>query len=127
MERYTKKDKYGNWYTDFVIYDRSLTTRDGIHFEKDKDIDAYDGDPIDKLAEYEDLEEQGLLHKAPLKNGTPIWVVVDDYVDEELYLICESYQYGYSEYMYGEYNQNFFKSKEQAEEMIKELNGEFDE
>lgn len=57
MERLTKRDDDHNWYTDSVIYDRSLISRDGIHFEKYKNINAYDGDPIDKLAEYENLEE----------------------------------------------------------------------
>lgn len=106
MERLTKRTETG-----------------GIRYTRHN---IYEEDVVEKLAEYEELEEQGLLHKAPLKNGTLIWIVVDDYVDEEAYLICESYQYGYSEYMYGKYNEDFFENKEQAEKMIKGLNGEFD-
>lgn len=34
---------------------------------------------LKELQHYKDLEEQGLLHKAQLKNGTPIYVLQWDY------------------------------------------------
>ena len=84
----------------------------------------YEEDIVEKLAEYEDLEEQGLLHKAPLKDGTPIWIIIDDYVDEEPWLAYSSYLHGYTEYIYGKYNKDFFVNRERAEEIIKKLRGE---
>ena len=53
MERLTKRDKYGHWYTNERIHDRMGSDESYPH--------AYDGKPIDKLAEYETAEEQGLL------------------------------------------------------------------
>ena len=50
MSRLTKKDRYGHWYTNEDIHDRMLGGEPYPH--------AYDGKPIDKLAKYEDLEEQ---------------------------------------------------------------------
>lgn len=42
--------------------------------------DSYGGEVIDKLAEYEDLEEQGLLLKLPCAIGSTVYVV--DYIYE---------------------------------------------
>ena len=53
MDRLTKKDRYGHWYTNEDIHDRMLGGEPFPH--------AYDGKPIDKLADYEDKQEQGLL------------------------------------------------------------------
>lgn len=36
------------------------------------------GDILGKLADYEDLEEQGLLFRLPVKTGDTIWYVNDD-------------------------------------------------
>jgi len=36
------------------------------------------GSPIDRLAEYEDLEEQGLLLKLPRKPGSIVWICRND-------------------------------------------------
>ena len=44
------------------------------------------GVAIGKLAHYEDLEEQGLLHKAEIKDGTPIWYIAS--LDDEVSYIC---------------------------------------
>lgn len=37
--------------------------------------DLYGGEVINKLAEYEDLEEKGLLIKLPCKVGDTVWVI----------------------------------------------------
>ena len=41
--------------------------------------DSYGGEVINKLAEYEDLEEQGLLLKLPYPFGTKLYYVIDDW------------------------------------------------
>ena len=76
-----------------------------------------------KLKEYEDLEEQGLLHKAPLKNGTPIWYFTYGF-DEGTYLINTSYLFGVTEYEVGELGKDFWLSEEEAEAKLKELENE---
>ena len=66
---------------------------------------------INKLALYEDAEEQGLLHVAPIANGTTIYVWQTD--EDDCYFIHnEAYVYGYTEYMYGKFGKDFFTSEE---------------
>ena len=46
---------------------------------------------IQKLAEYEDLEEQGLLLRLPLKIGDTVYSVTRDFISE--YTICSIEKY----------------------------------
>ena len=66
------------------------------------------------LKSYEDAEEQGLLHKAPLKNGTPIWHLTEGF-DEGAYLTETHYIYNVTEYEIGELGKDFWLSEEEAE------------
>lgn len=75
-----------------------------------------------KLAEYEDAEEQGLLHKAPLKNGTLIWYFQYGF-DEGPYLTSGTYLYGVTEYEIGEFKKDFWLSEEEAEQALTEMKG----
>lgn len=63
MERLTKRDKLGHWYTNAVVNDRGLSSKDGVIFCKASDVSAYDGEPIDRLAAYEDtgLEPEEII------------------------------------------------------------------
>lgn len=45
------------------------------------------GELVDKLAEYEDAEEQGLLLKLPCKVGTNYWIFNTDYLNWNEYKI----------------------------------------
>lgn len=121
MERLTKRDKYGHWYTNSPIYDRGMSSKDGIHFIKYPDVSAYDGKAINKLAKYEDLEEQGLLHIAPLKDGTPIFVIEEDWVFDgiERYITKTSYLHGVTEYEIGELNKDYWLAYEEAEKVLR--------
>ena len=77
---------------------------------------------IKKLAKYEDLEEQGLLHIAPLKDGIPIYAIVEDCVDfgeKERYIVRSSYLHGVTEYEFGELNKDFFTSEQAAENYLR--------
>ena len=74
-ERLTKKDKYGHWYTNSTVYDRGMTSKDGVHYEKhyfENGISAYDGEPMDRLAELEDKIENGTLVELPVPSGTEL-------------------------------------------------------
>ena len=90
-------------------------------------IKAIDDDPmgwatcIYRLSDYEDLEEQGLLHIAPLKDGTPIYAIVEDCIDfgeKERYIVRSSYLHGVTEYEFGELNKDFFTSEQAAENYL---------
>ena len=65
MSRLTKKDCYGHWYTNEKINDRMQADEPYPH--------AYDGKPVDKLAYYEDKQEQGLLIELPVPIGGTVW------------------------------------------------------
>lgn len=50
-------------------------------------------DFVEKLADYEDLEEQGLLLKLPCKVGSTYWTFDTQYwIDEEKCIGCEYYR-----------------------------------
>lgn len=65
------------------------------------------------LIEYRQLEEKGLLHKAPLPNGTPIYLWQTNDVDE-WFVYQDSYLYGVSEYYNGKLGEDFFLSEEEC-------------
>lgn len=65
-------------------------------------------------------EKQGLLHKAPVPDGTTIYVIQDDEIaelfDEEYNQIRElSYYHGHTEFAFGEAGDGFFLTREEAE------------
>ena len=91
---------------------------------------------FDKLAEYEDLEEQGLLLKLPYPLGTKKVYVVDDYEIYELNateitfckadilakipyktVICVDY----CEFYYEDFGKTVFLTKEEAEKALEEM------
>ena len=100
---------------------------------------------FDKLAEYEDLEEQGLFLKLPCKVGTTVYVIDTIYECDNDYMDCimefpDRYQCerGFKcEYehekivvkpesfdfkMLDNFNKTVFLTKEETEEKLKELN-----
>ena len=107
-------------------YDGINTLREMCTFDRESDIEADDclnceeycdtmdalgGDcdncaiqkAFDKLAEYEDLEEKGLLLKLPCKVGDTVWVVdkeLDCYEGYQFMTICGEYVMVASEYVH---------------------------
>lgn len=81
------------------------------------------GSITDKLASYEDAEEQGLLHKAPVPNGTPIFILNDEddeFIGDTFEPILEtSYLHGYTEFAYGELDNGWYLTREDAEKTLK--------
>ena len=72
-----------------------------------------------KLADYEDMEDKGLLHKAPCKNGTTIYRVQEDMFDSHsCSIVSESYLYNITEYLHGELNKDWFLDKAKAQEVV---------
>lgn len=75
------------------------------------------------LADYAEQEEQGLLHIAPIPDGTRIYTLSSE--DEVEFFgeepISEtSYLYNHTEYAYGEMNKDWFLTREAAEEALRE-------
>ena len=81
---------------------------------------------IDKLAHYEDLEEQGRLIELPCAVGETVYVIEEDFKDissipTKYYYIEEN---PYDFYMYYAIGDWIFLTKEEAERKLKELEGE---
>ena len=68
MERLTEKDRYSQ---DYKIQAKNLNSH--CVAKDKKGYVTYYGQHVDKLAEYEDLEEQGLLFRLPCKVGDTVW------------------------------------------------------
>ena len=90
-------------------------------------------DVIDKLAEYEGLEEQGLLLRLPCKVGDTVYSIANDgkiypvkatrevrIVNGVLHIICESCKYS-DLVSYGDIGKTVFLTKSEAEQKLKEM------
>ena len=90
---------------------------------------------FDKLAEYEDLDEQGLLLRLPCKVGTKVYAInrIIDYGkvgDEAIYcysIIEREFQI-YMMMDYGKlvFGRNVFLTKAEAEQKLKEMESDLD-
>lgn len=91
-----------------------------------------DVDVIGKLAEYEDLEEQGLLVRLPCKIGDTVWVLFDTNIIEECIVL--SIRLGekddtiyfkngscYTVWDKNYFDKKFFLTKAEAEEALKKM------
>lgn len=68
MERLTEKDRYSH---DYKIQAKNLNSH--CVAKDKKGYVTYYGQHVDKLAEYEDLEEKGLLLRLPIPIGTTVY------------------------------------------------------
>ena len=76
MERLTRLEKgnyVGDVYDKHMLEDNSGNGLISIQFNKEK-IDKL----VQKLGEYEELEENGLLLKLPCKEGTKVYEITDE-------------------------------------------------
>lgn len=92
-------------------------------------------DSANKLAEYEDLEEQGLLIKLPCKVGDMVWfntykhgedVGLQPHKAEEVrvrFLMERDYADPYTEIPDYDFGKTVFLNKEEAEAKLRELEG----
>ena len=107
MERLTKRNSMG-----VAVY-KTPYACENCNEEFYRLSDYGNGSPTDRLAEYEEAEEQGLLHIAPLPNGTPIYLWQEN-DNEEWFIYKDSYLYGVSEYYHGKLGEGFFISEEEC-------------
>ena len=127
MERLTEKDRYSQ---DYKIQAKNLNSH--CVAKDKKGYVTYYGQHIDKLAEYEDLEEQGLLLRLPCKVGTSVYMVAQDCGGDTLDCMrgdCEGCPYLYSfveenkfeTYMCDDIGKTVFLTKAEAEQKLKEM------
>ena len=129
MERLTKRNEADTAY----YYPKCFEKCDGFGASEKCNNCVLVHDVCEKLGEYEDLEEQGLLLKLPCKIGTNKLYYIDD--DKEIYRINGDevsikrfpngqiiYDYDCCEFSYDDFGKTVFLTKEEAEEKLKELN-----
>lgn len=98
--------------------------------------DYGNGSPTDRLAEYEDAEEQGFLLKLPCKVGTHIYIINHYWIDEGHIcglaecddVDCACFKVyedpdTYTMVAFNEFGQTWFLTEEEAEQKLKELQG----
>ena len=72
---------------------------------------------IEKLAEYEDLEEQGLLLKLPCPIGTEVWTIMCGMTGKHPTLFKQSFEYSMIEH----FGKAVFLTKDEAQNKIEEM------
>ena len=74
---------------------------------------------IERLTEYEEAEEQGLLLRLPCKVGSTVYHIVNKRISEvenvDLFFIC---------LCVAEFGKTIFLTKEEAEQKLKEMEGD---
>lgn len=98
-------------------------------------VSAYRQQAIERLAEYEDMEEQGLLIRLPCKIGGTVWIKGDKFpaeieeiriTDEGIYFAYVEYDRGYeetevwdnSEFTLSDIGKTVFLTREEAEKAL---------
>lgn len=76
---------------------------------------------LEKLAEYEDAEEQGQLIKLPCKIGDKVYIIINHKIFEEK-LVNTTIGYETEHYLFDELSDLFFTHKE-AEEALEKMEG----
>ena len=69
-----------------------------------------------KLAEYEDLEEQGLLLRLQFKIGQKVYYIYESCIDKSLMIGSMVYKYSCLDFP-----RKYFANKEEAEQKLKEM------
>ena len=80
-------------------------------------------DVVGKLADYEDAEEQGLLIRLPIAEGTTVWVITRLFFrdrNQNLYEICKG---KFELRMLREIGKTVFLTREEAESALAEKGG----
>lgn len=130
MERLTQRDEFGN--TDIVGVD-SADLQLNLDFEEFNRVT----NALNKLADYEDLEEQGLLVKLPCKVRDTVYVLVEmddngkytrvkNDVVKSFYISPDNipmveFTYIWHDTQINDFGKSVFLTREQAEQALKEM------
>lgn len=117
MERLTKKDEYGN--ADILGVDsRDLLNLDFGSFNKVTNA-------LNKLAEYEDLEEQGMLLRLPCRVGSEVYFIrqgaVYENIGSEPTKFYEIHSLKFTIPLIDDIGKTIFLTREEAEEELKKM------
>ena len=112
MERLTERDEFGN--AD-IIGVNSEDLQLNLDFKQMNKVT----DTLNKLAEYEDLEKQGLLLRLPCHIGDSIYSVVED----GLTIIELKFSLDFYVRRKNDFGKTVFLTKAEAEQKLKELRG----
>ena len=88
--------------------------------------DYGNGSPTDKLADYEDAEEQGLILRLPCPIGTTVYCIEDEC--EDIYIEGSDYRFVGEEifdtWMLDQFGKTVFLTEEEAEQALKRMESE---
>ena len=100
-------------------------------FDDKEKFNCKDKQIYEKLREYEDLEEQGLLVKLPCKVGDKVYIIIDDTIPEPHFYIEEYevqdlsvFEIKFADDWIKYSEQEMFFSRAQAEQKLKEMERE---
>lgn len=132
MERLTRRNEQNTGY----YYPKCFEECDGMSATDKCNTCNFISDVCEKLGQYEDAEEQGILFKLPCKEGDTVYTI-DSYIDccnEECKLTkeecdeCSDYKRFYSVketkfqiQMIAQLGRVLFLTKEEAEQKLREL------
>lgn len=135
MERLTRRFEDGEIYSD----EFGAVRKCKVTYENGEDKSVYEGKLVDKLAEYEDLEESGRLVKLPCVVGDTVYVLmqyggiaeaeVRDYIHfltHGFCLVLTSDKFDKENIPFSEIGKTVFLTREAAEAKLKELKSEND-
>lgn len=126
MERLTRRDEFGNA---SIIGVNSADIRLNLFCDEFNKVT----DALNKLAEYEDLEEEGLLLKPPCKVGDIVYIVGETMVSRDIVscLFLDEDNIFNIEFenrvqciAVSDFGKTVFSTPEQAEQVLKERKGE---
>jgi pantocin A family RiPP len=115
MSRLTKRISVVN--EEAIVYTKGEYTNTTAGEMRSSDV----REVMRKLAEYEDLEEQGLLLKLPCKVGTTVYVIGCKYRNGTFEKWINTGKFNYSDLE--KLNNTVFLTKEEAEQELKRLEG----
>ena len=77
---------------------------------------SYFNDAVEKLADYEDAEEQGLLLRLQFKIGQKVYYIYESCIDKSLMIGSMIYSYSCLDFP-----REYFATKEEAEKALKQM------
>ena len=87
----------------------------GLTPEQLKEVDRLYQEKCEEVAEYQKLEEQGLLLRLPCKLGTKVYRIFEDEIDE--WEMSKGIAYRVSE----DFGKTVFLTREEAEQALKQI------
>ena len=120
MERLTKKNDSGGYY-----YPKCFEKCNGLGASSKCDNCEIMTSVCEKLGEFEDLEEQGLLLRLPCKVGTKVYAIniIIDYgeIGDEATYSYSIIEREFQIYMMMDYGKLVFLTQAEAEQKLKEM------